>query len=395
MRRGQGGRLQSAEPPLSTVVPPNPTSAAQAVPLSGLNQLLDLARKRSPDDQNRLLMGVAGLYESAGAHGGAPEALADIFIALTRSAEREIRQVLAQRLAKVDWAPAALVKMLAADEIEIARPVIAASPLLLDDDLLQLLSDGSIDHQIQIALRPNIGAAVARAIIAGADPAVMTALATNRSARIEAPDFTQLVDQSRQLAALRAPLTRHPSLDEDLALRLYQWVGEALRQAISDRFTIDPARLADAVQAAARTSAGQTTGQVAAAEWALTADEADSRLVAKLHAAGQLRAAYLIRALREEKLGVFAHGLATLGGFEVSQVRRALDGDTARPLFLACIAVGLDRAAFPALLTEIRKLNKGFPRDPDSSAWRLAERSADQAAYEFRLLMANADDPSV
>jgi len=374
---------------VSTVVPPDLTHASQAVPLSGLNQLLDLAKKRSPDDQNRLLMGVAGLYESAGAHGGAPEALADIFIALTRSAEREIRQVLAQRLARVEWAPAALVRMLAADEIEIARPVIAASPLLLDDDLLQLLSDCSIEHQIQVALRPNIGAAVARAIIAGADPAVMTALATNRTAQIEASVFADLVGHSRQLAALRAPLTRHPSLDEALALRLYQWVGDALRQAISDRFTIDPDRLAEAVRSVARTTAGEAAeGQVGAVDWDAPPEDLDARLVAKLHAAGQLRPAYLIRALREEKLGVFAHGLAMLGLFEVTQVRRALDGDTARPLFLACIAVGLDRAAFPAILTEIRKLNKGFPRDPDSSAWRLAERSADQAAYEFRLLMA-------
>ncbi|MGO4410120.1 MULTISPECIES: DUF2336 domain-containing protein [unclassified Brevundimonas] len=374
---------------MSTVVPLDPTKPSQAIPLSGLNQLLDLAKKRSPDDQNRLLMGVAGLYESAGAHGGAPEALADIFIALTRSAEREIRQVLAQRLARVEWAPAALVRMLAADEIEIARPVIAASPLLLDDDLLQLLADRSIEHQIQVALRPNIGAAVARAIIAGGDPAVMTALATNRSAQIETAAFADLIGHSRQLAALRAPLTRHPLLDEDLALRLYQWVGEALRQAISDRFTLDPARLAEAVQAATQ-AAGQP-----AAEWGSTAEDPDARLVTKLHAAGQLRPAYLIRALREEKLGVFAHGLATLGRFEVAQVKRALAGDTARPLFLACIAVGLDRAAFPAILTEIRKLNQGFPRDPDSSAWRLAERSADQAAYEFRLLMAEIDAASV
>ncbi|MNH49694.1 hypothetical protein D3C73_12760 [compost metagenome] len=377
---------------MSTVVPLDPEKPWQAVPLAGLTQLLDLAKSRSPDDQHRLLMGVASLYESASDHGGAPDALTDIFIALTRSAEREIRQVLAQRLARVEWAPVALVRMLAADEIQIARPVIAASPLLLDDDLLRLLNDCSIEHQIQVALRPDLGAAVARAIVAGRDPAVMTALATNRSARIEAEAFAELVGQSRQLAALRAPLTRHPSLQEDLALRLYQWVGEALRQAISDRFTIDPARLSQAVQGAAQTAS--RTG----AEWTVPpppADDIDARLVAKLHAADQLRPAYLIRALREEKLGVFAHGLAILGRFEVSQIYRALGGDTARPLFLACIAVGLDRAAFPALLTEIRKLNKGFPRDPDSSAWRLAERSADQAAYEFRLLMADIEAGSV
>lgn len=377
---------------MSTVVSPDPGKPSRAVPLSGLNQLLDLARKRSPDDQSRLLTGIAGLYESAGAHGGAPDALADIFIALTRNAEREIRRNLAGQLAGADWPPAALIKMLAADEIDVARPVIAASPLLLDDDLLQLLADCSIEHQIQVALRPGIGAAVARAIVGGGDPAVLTALATNRSARIDTAAFADLVARSRQLAALRAPLTRHPSLDETLALRLYQWVGEALRQAISERFTLDPAQLAEAVQAAAR--------QGAAVEWKAVAalpagEDVDARLVAKLHTAGQLRPAYLIRALREEKLGVFAHGLATLGRFEVSQVLHALNGDTARPLFLACLAVGLDRAVFSAILSEIRKLNKGFPRDPDSSSWRLAERSADQAAYEFRLLTADVSSASV
>lgn len=380
---------------MSTVVPLDPDKPSQAVPLAGLSQLLDLAKTRSPDDQHRLLMGVAGLYESAAEHGGAPDALADIFIALTRKAEREIRQVLAQRLAKADWAPAALVRMLAADEIEIARPVIAGSPLLLDDDLLQLLADCSIEHQIQVALRPDLGAAVARAIVAGADPAVMTALASNRSARIDPAVFADLVERSRQLAALRAPLTRHPSLNEDLALRLYQWVGDALRQAIGDRFSLDPVRLTEALQSAAQTTAQATARDTAVAWEAPSADQTDARLVAKLHAAGQLRPAYLIRALREEKLGVFAHGLAVLGRFEIAQIRRALAGDTARPLFLACIAVGLDRAAFPALLTEIRKLNGGFPRDPDASAWRLADRSADQAAYEFRLLMAELGGASV
>ena len=374
---------------MPSVVPPESATQARDIPLSGLNQLLDLARKRSPEDQRRLLMGVAGLYETTQAQGTAPEALADIFIALTRSAEHDVRQALAQQLADVEWAPPALARMLAADDIQIARPVIAASPLLLDADLLQLLIDCSIEHQIQVALRPDLGAAVARAIIERGDPAVMTALATNRSARIETDSFSDLVDQSRHLAALRAPLTRHPALNEALGARLYQWVGEALRQTISDRFALDPAALALAAQAASEQAWAAQRPQ------ATPSEEADARLVAKLHAAGQLRPAYLIRALREQKLGVFAHGMAALGRFDIAHVRRALNGDTARPLFLACTAVGLDRAAFPALLAEIRKLNKGFPADPDASAWRLAERSADQAAYEFRLLMAEIDAASV
>ena len=95
-------------------------------------------------------------------------------------------------------------------------------------------------------------------------------------------------------------------------------------------------------------SASSLKSRVSEAEWQARIELAALyRLVAKLHPAGQLRPAYLLRALREEKLGVFAHGLATLGRFEVSQVLHALGGDTARPLFLACIAVGLDRAVSP------------------------------------------------
>lgn len=367
---------------MTSIVLNEPGASVGPLPVTGLSQLVELTARRSPEDQRKLLLGVAGLYEASSTGGGAPDALAQIFLALTRRAERDVREALSRRLAQVDWAPAELVRMLAADEIEIARPVIASSPLLLDEDLLHLLQTCSTDHQIQIALRPNLGQAVARAIVAAGEPPVLTALATNRSADLDEAAFAALVEASRRIAALRAPLTRHAMLSETLATRLYQWVGDALREAIGERFDLDPERLAAAVQDAVDAAASSE-------------DDADARLAAKLKDAGQLRPATLIRALREKKLGLFEHALALLGEFEPGQVRRALNGDSARPLFLACTAAGLDRAAFPAVLAEIRKLNRGFPMDPDGGAWRLAERSPEQARYEFRLLAAEIDAASV
>ena len=348
-----------------------------ALPLSSLEQLVDLAKGQPPERQRGLLIGVADLYRSVGGSDRAPSAFADAFIALVRAAEADIRRALSERLADADWAPPGLVRMLAADAIEIARPVIAASPLLQDDDLLKLLAQTSLDHQVQIALRPGLSVAVARAILKADDPTVLTALASNRTAALDAEDMSRLVDRARELAALRAPLSRHPHMTPDLGARLYQWVGEALRQAIMERFTLDPARLAEAARAAAREA---TSPDIAAA-----------RLVAKLQAADQLRPATLIRALRDDRLEVFIHALSRLGRLDLDQVRRALRADTARPLFLACTAAGLDRAAFPAVLSEVRRMNAGFPHDPDGGAWRLAERSAAQAAYEFQLLMAPED----
>lgn len=357
----------------------------EPIPLAALDQLIDLAARRSPDERKRLLIGVADLYYSVGGQASAPQALSEVFVALVRAAEHDIRRALAERLASADWAPVRLMRMLASDAIEIARPVIAASPLLTDADLVALLNEASRDHQIQVALRPHLGAATARAILDQGDPAVMTALASNRSARLAVDDMACLVDKARDVTALRAPLTRHPGLSEDLGLRLYQWVGEALKQAISQRFHLDPTRLAEAVAAAAKDAASAQNDP----------DQAEARLAAKLKAAEQLRPATLIRALREERLSLFVHALALLGDLEVAQVRRALQGDTARPLFLACTAAGLDRAAFPAVLREVRLLNHGLPHDPDGVTWRPAERSAAQASYEFRLLMAPEDGPSV
>lgn len=377
MSCGEGwSAIRPPEPTLTATVQNDP-QASLDLPVTGLNQLVDLAARRSPEDQKRLLLGVAGLYEASAATKAAPAALAQIFVALTRRAERDVREALSRRLANVEWAPAELVRMLASDEIEIARPVIASSPLLRDDDLLELLQTCSADHRIQIALRPNLGQAVAAAIVAASDPAAMTALAANRSAHLAEADFAGLIEHSRRVAALRAPLTRHAMLSESLAARLYQWVGEALREAISERFQLDPERLAAAVDDATAEAGG-----------GVEQEDADARLAAKLKDAGQLRPATLIRALREKKLGLFKHALALLGEFEIAQVQHALNGESARPLFLACTAAGLDRAAFPAVLAEIRKLNRGFPMDPDGGAWRLAERSPEQARYEFRLIAA-------
>ena len=134
-----------------------PSPRSEPLPLASLHQLIDLAAGRPPEEQQRLLLGVADLYCSVGGQAGAPPALTEVFVAMVRAAEQDIRRALAERLADAAWAPADLVRLLAADAIEIARPVIAASPLLLDADLLALLEEASLDHQVQVALRPDLG----------------------------------------------------------------------------------------------------------------------------------------------------------------------------------------------------------------------------------------------
>lgn len=358
-----------------------------------VTDLLDLARSRAPDDRQRLLNGVIRLCEAAAPSTPLPSIVGEVFLTLVDQAERDIRLHLSERLAAADWAPPALIEKLALDEIDIAAPIIAASPVLKDAALIRVLVETTLEHQIAVARRPHLSSGVVDAILDQADPITMTALASNRTADIGEAALHRLVEHSRRIAGLRAPLARHPRLNEALAHELYQWVGQALRQSIGERFQIDERRLNAAVRAASAAAASVSH----ASNWRpipnkrrteeREREEMERRLIDKLQAAGQLRAGILIRALREQRLSLFEMALGRLGGFAPAQVRAAVYAPTAEPLYLACIAVGMDKAVFPSLLAEVRRLADNLPGD---GGWTTTPMNSHSAARAFRQMMENA-----
>jgi len=358
--------------------------------LSSAAQLLELARGKGVDDRRRLLLGIAALCDATPPGAEASPILGEIFMVIARQAERDIRKALSDSLSSAEWAPPALIAMLALDEIEIARPVIANSPLLKDQDLLRVLVEATIEHQIEVARRPRISGRIADAIIDRGEPASLTALAGNKTAEVSEDALGRLIEQSRRVAALRAPLTRHPRLNDALATQLYQWVGQSLREAIGERFRVDETRLAEAIEAVTHPVPSKPVGAepIGLEDTSVTEhEEMERRLVAKLQSAGQLRAGFLIRAVREKRLSLFEHGIAALGGFPISHIRAAIVRPSPDALFLACAAVGIDRAVFPAVLEEIRKLNGGWPGDGDEGYAGRMTLPPSAAMREFRALM--------
>jgi uncharacterized protein (DUF2336 family) len=328
--------------------------------------LLLLARSRHPVDRERLLTAIIDLCDRADIDELAQPAVRDligsVFMTLVAEAEQDIRRRLAEKIAPAPWVPAALVNVLALDDIEIAAPLIAASPVLQDHDLIRMLVESTLDHQIAIARRGRLGAPVVEAILRQEEPAVLTALAGNDSAEITDSAMERLVDHSRRIAAMRSPLARHPRLSSDMAQRLYLWVGQSLRSALVTRFRLDPAELDAALALSIREAHAAIDGMPPAQARSDAEREAlEGRLVDKLSDAGQLKPSFLLRALREGRLTLFVTGIARLGGFEHDHIRRAIDSDRPELLALACAAIGVDRGAFPTILEAVRELNQGRP----------------------------------
>ena len=355
---------------------------------------MTLARSRDPGDRERLLTGIIDLCE-AGQASGEPThpdiqaLLNSIFMSLVVEAERDIRHRLAERLADAEWAPSALINIMALDEIEIARPIIARSQVLQDHDLIRLLVQATLEHQIEVARRPHLKAPVVEAIIGRDEPAVLTALASNDTAEISPDAMGRLVHRSRDVVALRSPLARHPKLSADLAEQLYLLVGRALRDALTARFQLDPGKMRTAVeealQAAHRGEAPSEAGPIEVDE---DREEMERALIEKLDSAGQLRPGYLLRVLREGRLQLFVMSLARLGKFEPNQIRRAIDSGRPELLALACSAIGIDRSVFPTILEHVRQLNGGRPGGGEEGVRRAASAfgpfTPDIAGMAFR-----------
>lgn len=356
--------------------------------------LLDLAKSRQPADRERLLLAIVDLCGTphAGEAMNSPAIqalLSSIFMSLVVEAERDIRRRLSHKLADADWAPNALVNVLALDDIEIARPIIAQSPVLREWDLVRLLIEATIEHQIEVARRPHLSHGVVAAILEQAEPAVLTALAGNTTAELSPTDMAELVEASRLIAALRTPLSQHPKLTGQLAKRLYLWVGLALRQGLAERFRLDVTILDEALAASvSQAQVGTATETTPRTAREGERDVMEQRLVDKLHAAGQLRPGYLVRALQEGRLSLFASALAMLGRFDPGQVQATLDSDRPELLALACAAIGIDRSVFPDILEMTRKLNEGRPGGGQDGARKasvaFAPVSAEVAGAAFR-----------
>src|SRR5690606_34635251 len=103
-------------------------------------------------------------------------------------------------------APRQIVVALAADQSEIAAPLLRHSPVLTDADLIDAAIVGDNAAQIAIAQRETVSASVCAALVEIADADVMTALLDNREADVPPGAFARIVERFEADACVREAL---------------------------------------------------------------------------------------------------------------------------------------------------------------------------------------------
>ena len=288
---------------------------------------------------DEIYLAVATLFEHQKGAFSKPERdlAADILKRVSKDVEMSIRIGVAERLADDETAPHELVLLLADDSIEVARLILARSPILSDADLIRVIEKGSEPHQITIAERPEIGVTVSAALARSECEAAIIALLRNVTAKIAAETFELLSERARRLSRLQEPLTQRPDLPPEIAQKLYIWVSGALKTALAARYPEVSGPLARAVE---QTKDAHSNDEP-------PVPEANAKkLVDKLFASGQLRSSFLIRVLNQGQMELFEHAFATLLSMDIEIMRKALYGASPTTVALACRAAGIDRSVF-------------------------------------------------
>ncbi len=312
--------------------------------LSRLPDLIALAEEDSSEKRRALLRELTEHFFGS-VRTPAEDKLYDaVLVKLADDMEAAVRAELSARFANAPDAPHTLIRRLANDEAAVAGAVLAASPVLTDEDLLGVVRRHGQDHLRAVSARPSVSEAVSEVIVERGDDETLGTLLRNEGARLSRRASEAAVERAKTNPALHEATVSRASLPADLLNDMYFVVEARLRARILEQnASMDPALLESAL------AAGRA--RVATDDGALPADYAKcSAYVEELRAAGQLTPQMLARFLRSGGKGggrtAFLIALAQLADIDFHTARQIVERRELDALAVVCKAADLDRALF-------------------------------------------------
>jgi uncharacterized protein (DUF2336 family) len=206
----------------------------------------DLLLVRDPDEAvrvdlaNKVARLLPGLTKDA--QDQVRERVVEMVETLARDSATRVRQMVAEALKDVADAPPEIIKRLARDaELAVSRPVLRFSPLLTDQDLLDIIAGGPVSGAlVAIAERDNVSAVVSDAIVGTEEEPAVAALLANPSAQIREDTLDLIVERAPPRTTWHAPLVARPVLPTRAARRIASFIAEALLKKLQKRGDLDP-----------------------------------------------------------------------------------------------------------------------------------------------------------
>lgn len=274
-----------------------------------------------------------------------------------------VRRAMAQVFASAQKAPRVVVQALAADQYDVAQPLLEFSPLLSDDDLIELLASGKPEVQGAIAGRPLLSRAVAAAIAEVATAEACLILLENSDACLALFSVDRIVERFGHLAPIRENLLQR----DDIPTRMRQALLSKLSKTLAGFVTARQWLGSDHAEDAAREACEKATVALAAD----TPYEEIGVLVVHLRESGQLTAGMILRALLSGNVVLFEEALAELSGMPIDRVTSHIHDKNVSGFRALYRKAELPDMAYPAFREALAALRDGVLVGEQGGAARL------------------------
>lgn len=134
----------------------------------------------------------------------------------------DVRQALSARICVSEEVPLFILNRLAQDQIDIAGPVLAFSPYLTENCLIDLIANGTREHRMVIAQRADIGPGLAAALIEVSERDVIFELLRNKEADIVPSSLDKIVERYGFEGRVRSILLERRDLTTTMRLKLVE-----------------------------------------------------------------------------------------------------------------------------------------------------------------------------
>jgi uncharacterized protein (DUF2336 family) len=289
-----------------------------------------------------------------------------------------VRSILADEIKSSTRVPAQIVRRLAHDlELIVSAPVLEYSPLLSDDDLLEIIAGARVEGAMTaIARRRAVSVPVSDAIVATLDVPAVAALLTNANAQIREETLDLIIDHASEIIPWHQPVVLRPGLSVRAIRRIAGFVAASLLETLEKRTGLDAdtavflrARMRDRL-------AEESLAQEQIAEEARAALS-----VRDASANGTLDDAFLCNAAESNARILVVQALALRAGVPVAIVNRILSSRSGKAITALVWKAGFSaRAAmkvqsFCAHLSPAQTImardGSDYALSPDEMAWHL------------------------
>ena len=294
-----------------------------------------------------------------------------------------VRQAMSDVFAASADAPPAIVAALAADQPDIALPVLEFSPLLLDADLVDLVATGCPQVQCAVARRVRLPVSVAAALAEVGDATAVLELIENPDVTLAPFSLERIVERHGDLAVIREALLQRESLPASVRLALATKVSATLAGFAAARDWITPDR--------ANRLAAEATERSLLDIANLSEGEELSALIYHLRESGQLNASLVLRALLSGNASLFEAALVELTGLPQRRVTALAYGRGAG-LDALLTKAGFPRSTVPAFRAAVAAiLETGFV-ETQNGVTRLQRRMVERVLMQCENEVASAHD---